>query len=368
MPNFVWDNSSLPADKANLISLPSGANPVNYVAGTDLNAIFSALREIRSAVFKGGGKATPSTAPPVSGSYIEGDVVFNSAPAVAAPIGWVCTVAGSPGTWKEFGVIADDVVNGGSSGGTAGPSDVATPGRSFAAGVGGSAVYEFWPDGVASVRRAVIGFLASADPDLTLQNEKTNGKVKIIANGTGTIDLQSETKVNKISPFTGSVVEVAAPKLKVTGTNSATVDLYPDGTTTRMGAVGFDVATDTVLKIKNEKGSNAHVRVEPGSGGSIQLGAAEATGFKALKVFSTTWDPPSLASKAAQSTTVTVPGIAVGDVIIGCTLSSITDSGVSIIGAQVTTANTVGVTMYNDTGGSVNYGSGTLKLVWLDLT
>ena len=34
-----------------------------------------------------------------------GDVVYNSAPTAGGYIGWVCVVAGTPGTWKRFGQI-----------------------------------------------------------------------------------------------------------------------------------------------------------------------------------------------------------------------------------------------------------------------
>ena len=36
-----------------------------------------------------------------------GDICFNSSPSANGKIGWVCTVAGSPGTWKEFGNISN---------------------------------------------------------------------------------------------------------------------------------------------------------------------------------------------------------------------------------------------------------------------
>lgn len=42
---------------------------------------------------------------PASGDYEVGDIVWNSAPVAGGNIGWVCIVAGSPGTWKEWGVI-----------------------------------------------------------------------------------------------------------------------------------------------------------------------------------------------------------------------------------------------------------------------
>lgn len=43
------------------------------------------------------------TAAPTTGAWERGDYVRNSAPAVGSPKGWVCTVAGSPGTWVSEG-------------------------------------------------------------------------------------------------------------------------------------------------------------------------------------------------------------------------------------------------------------------------
>lgn len=45
-------------------------------------------------------------AAPASGTWRVGDIVYNSAPTSAGYIGWVCTVAGTPGTWKTFGLIS----------------------------------------------------------------------------------------------------------------------------------------------------------------------------------------------------------------------------------------------------------------------
>ncbi|GEM_PF-1221581 len=46
------------------------------------------------------------TAIPTTGRFEKGDVVWNSNPAASGVIGWVCTGAGTPGTWKSFGTIA----------------------------------------------------------------------------------------------------------------------------------------------------------------------------------------------------------------------------------------------------------------------
>ena len=46
------------------------------------------------------------SAAPTTGAHTVGEIVLNSAPASAGFIGWVCTVAGTPGTWRTFGLIS----------------------------------------------------------------------------------------------------------------------------------------------------------------------------------------------------------------------------------------------------------------------
>jgi hypothetical protein len=53
-----------------------------------------------------GGKLTMrAAAAPGSGDYAVGDSVYYTTPAAGGRIGLVCTTAGTPGTWKEFGAI-----------------------------------------------------------------------------------------------------------------------------------------------------------------------------------------------------------------------------------------------------------------------
>ncbi|MFN3982323.1 MAG: glycosyl hydrolase family 28-related protein [Caldilinea sp.] len=40
---------------------------------------------------------------PTTGAWSQGDIVFNAAPTPGGVIGWVCTTAGTPGTWMPFG-------------------------------------------------------------------------------------------------------------------------------------------------------------------------------------------------------------------------------------------------------------------------
>jgi hypothetical protein len=75
---------------------------------------------------------------------------------------------------------------------------------------------------------------------------------------------------------------------------------------------------------------------------------------------SAVYDPPSLTAGAQQSTSVTVIGAAVGDIVGGVSFSS-TLSGTRMWG-EVTGANTVTVYHRNDTGGTLDIGSGTLRV------
>lgn len=43
---------------------------------------------------------------PTTGTWARGDLVFNAQPSSGGPVGWVCTAAGAPGTWRSFGTIS----------------------------------------------------------------------------------------------------------------------------------------------------------------------------------------------------------------------------------------------------------------------
>ncbi len=45
------------------------------------------------------------SAAPTGGVWGRGDIMWNDAPAAGGIVGWVCTMAGEPGTWKAFGGI-----------------------------------------------------------------------------------------------------------------------------------------------------------------------------------------------------------------------------------------------------------------------
>lgn len=41
-------------------------------------------------------------AAPVAGAHVQGDICYNTGAAVGQPVGWICTVAGTPGTWQAM--------------------------------------------------------------------------------------------------------------------------------------------------------------------------------------------------------------------------------------------------------------------------
>jgi parallel beta-helix repeat protein len=66
------------------------ARPVLCEFGADIDVLMGRMG--KQTVFSG-------TAAPTAGTWLKGDVVMNSSPSVGSPDRWVCTTAGTPGTW-----------------------------------------------------------------------------------------------------------------------------------------------------------------------------------------------------------------------------------------------------------------------------
>lgn len=83
-------------DMLRLLSLGSDKWQVTYISD----------RAKRPFGYSTPGTVVWSTAAPSSGTWELADIAYNSDPASGEYVGWICTVAGTPGTWKGFGVIA----------------------------------------------------------------------------------------------------------------------------------------------------------------------------------------------------------------------------------------------------------------------
>jgi hypothetical protein len=116
--------------------------------------------------------------------------------------------------------------------------------------------------------------------------------------------------------------------------------------------------------------TKSHVMARPGEG-SVEadlvtqhnllvtdVETLRASGVGAMLTGSATYDPPSLATLAQQTTTVTVTGAALGD-FAECSFS-LDLAGTTMV-PYVSAANTVTVVHRNGTGGTVDLASGTLR-------
>ena len=90
------------------LSSTTGNNTVPVVNSKFINVTNKTSAPIGSAVARivqrlGDRLQWETTAAPTTGSWAIGDRSANSTPAVGQPKGWVCTVAGAPGTWVSEG-------------------------------------------------------------------------------------------------------------------------------------------------------------------------------------------------------------------------------------------------------------------------
>ena len=85
--------------------------------------------------------------------------------------------------------------------------------------------------------------------------------------------------------------------------------------------------------------------------------------FKEMWAVKATWDPASAAAGAqTTSDTITVPGVALGDMVLGISFDKEVAAS-PLIRARVTAANTVVLAIISGTGVTADMASGTLKLV-----
>ena len=84
-------------------------------------------------------------------------------------------------------------------------------------------------------------------------------------------------------------------------------------------------------------------------------------------IFSDTWlvtatlDAGNLVDGAGETDTVAVPGVALGDMVLGCSFA-VDESGMSVTG-YVSAAGVVSIRVQNESGSTVNLASCTIRLV-----
>ena len=99
-----------------------------------------------------------------------------------------------------------------------------------------------------------------------------------------------------------------------------------------------------------------------GSSVVVERGNKQFQGmFQDMWKLTCTLDAGSLADGAGESDTITVPGVALGDMVLGLSFG-VSEAGITITG-YVSAANTVTLRVQNESGGVVDLASTTVKLV-----
>lgn len=121
--------------------------------------------------------------------------------------------------------------------------------------------------------------------------------------------------------------------------------------TTNLG-LSLDTLGDTRFK----KAFKANMRAL-----DTAIAAQQAAAGTLVLSGSKTFDAPSLVDAAGSSTTVTVTGALMGDFVIGCSLS-VDLAGITVTG-YVSAPDTVTVRLQNESGGTLDLASATLRVL-----
>jgi hypothetical protein len=119
----------------------------------------------------------------------------------------------------------------------------------------------------------------------------------------------------------------------------------------------FNGSAGTVSNIRVR--NNDFARATNPVTGAILTSAASAYGNFGWLSASATWDPPSVANGASTTTTLTVGGAVLGDMVNAS--FSLSLGGLSL-SAQVSAADTVQVRLSNNSGAPVDLASGTIRV------
>lgn len=112
----------------------------------------------------------------------------------------------------------------------------------------------------------------------------------------------------------------------------------------------------------------------PGGGGlqfldQVAIGNADSgTPIAAIKSGVFTLDIASIAASTSAEQSVTITGVAVGDVVIVDGPDAGLSVGVAITAAYVTAADTVKFRVVNPTVGALDPASASFRYIWFDLT
>jgi hypothetical protein len=90
-------------DSADIKHMDLGHSPsVDFTSGGTADPTTPVYGHGRRQLY---GTQDPASAS-MTDTFNDGDICWKSNPSAGGTVGWVCTTAGTPGTWKAFGTIA----------------------------------------------------------------------------------------------------------------------------------------------------------------------------------------------------------------------------------------------------------------------
>jgi hypothetical protein len=196
----------------------------------------------------------------------------------------------------------------------------------------------------------------NASDSVSITNNLVNGcsNFSITADGrsvvTGTANVSNNTIIDGLNTGTGS--SVTDSDIYVASATNAVCINNVFGTTDANRNYGMSFNTISALLLRD------NTAWQPTNTGTY-FNAITAYLPGSILSGSATYNPPSLNDGDGATTTVTVTGAALGD-LVECVSFSLDLQGITVTG-YVSAANTVSVRFQNESGGTLDLGSGTLR-------
>jgi len=203
--------------------------------GTDLDVgEFVAIKSFSSA--------------PVAGTWVKGDIVLNSNATDGYFAGWVCTAAGTPGTWTTFGLISNSAalpMSGDISGTTASSTIALLKGKTFASNLSSIGATQdgytlTWVNGSSEWQAkpsAGGGFTAGGD----LAGSSSSQQVVSLTGSAGVITLTPSSHIN-----IGTGTMATAGDIRI-GLNGGSIHGMNSGGVVDCNLLSWDGANNLIL-------------------------------------------------------------------------------------------------------------------------
>lgn len=201
--------------------------------------------------------------------------------------------------------------------------------------------------------------ILAGDPNAASRYWIRIGVSAVASTVSGTANMIRPGGINSFEVFTGPTD--TTPTISVQGSGRTVIGgaMTVTGATTLSSTLGAGASTLASASVTGAAtvGTTLGVTGLTTATGGVKIGSSGAS-FLKLLTGSVAFDPPSLTNGSVSTATITVTGAAVGDKAIG-SLSTLPHANGWLITAYVSQANTVLLTIQNQTGGTVDLASGT---------